>query len=473
MMTKSVNLVPGQHIHFVGIGGIGLSAIARVLHQQGYFITGSDHRRSAITDMLIDEGLTVYIGHRPSNIRGAEMLIVTSAVDARNPEIRAATHAGIPVYKRKDIIADIMEGRTGIAIAGTHGKTTTTAMTTHILRETAQRPCYIIGGILRNSGKNSGMDTGDAFVIEADEYDNMYHGLRPHIEVITNIEYDHPDFFKSPHDMVQSFRRFVGLLPDDGLLIVCADDPTAQIFANNRRIVDLPVATYGIDNPEADWHIHDLQYDAQGNMIFRVNYHANELGIVQLQQPGQHNALNALAALVVANSQGVPFEHAAAALQTFQGTGRRLDIRGSVDDVVVIDDYAHHPTAIEATLHTLRQRYPDATLWAVWQPHTYTRTQALAERYLDAFEDAHHVLVTDIYAAREDPLPGVTSAALVADIRHPDVQHTPTLRDATQTLLNRVEPRSVIVIMSAGDAPLIGVNYLRARRQQSQGNRGA
>jgi UDP-N-acetylmuramate--alanine ligase len=222
-----MNLVPGQHIHLVGIGGFGLSAIARVLLQQGFMVSGSDRNLNALTAALKREGATIYKGHDPVYVVGAEMVVISSAIPIDNIEVLAAQAQGIPVYKRADVIGAIMSGHYGIAIAGTHGKTTTTAMTTHILMETGQNPSYILGGILRNTGHNADIGGGRVFVIEADEYDNMFHGLRPQVGVITNIEWDHPDFFRTPHEMVESFSHFVGLLPREGLLVVCADDPTA------------------------------------------------------------------------------------------------------------------------------------------------------------------------------------------------------------------------------------------------------
>jgi UDP-N-acetylmuramate--alanine ligase len=461
----SVNLIPGQHIHLIGIGGFGLSAIARVLLCQGYMISGSDDHLNPRTDDLKREGAIIYSGRDPAHIMGAELVIRSSAVADEHIEVMAAMAQGIPVYKRSDVIAAIMSGNIAIAIAGTHGKTTTTAMTTHILMETGCDPSYIIGGILRNTGFNAGVGGGMAFVIEADEYDNMYHGLRPQIEVITNIEYDHPDFFLKPRDLVESFSHFVGLLPGDGLLIVCGDDPTALIFSENRMIVNLPTVTYGIDYARSTWRAVNVQYGDRTR--FDVLHMGQKLGSVELMVPGRHNVLNALAALVVADSQGVSFKDAANALAKFEGTGRRFELRGEVEGVAVIDDYAHHPTAIEATLQAARQRYPQHTIWAVWQPHTYTRTRKLMDRYLTAFRAADHVLVTDIYAAREKARPGsVTSADVVAAMQHPDVRHTPDLDDAVEVLAAEVEQPAVIIIMSAGDAPRIGEEYLRLRQEQ-------
>jgi UDP-N-acetylmuramate--alanine ligase len=353
-------------------------------------------------------------------------------------------------------------------VAGTHGKTTTSAMIVQALR--GQQPSYIVGGILRNTGHNAGVGRGRAFVIEADEYDYMFLGLRPHVAVVTSIEYDHPDFFATPSDLTAAFTRFVDLLPPDGLLIACMDDPAAAIMGLNRLVAGLPVATYGIDNPQAEWRAVDVRIDSTGLTVFEVMRGGRLRGTVRLIVPGRHNVLNALAALIAADHQGVPFADAAVALREFRGTGRRFEVRGEVGGVVVIDDYAHHPTAIRFTLAAARARFPGSTIWAVWQPHTYSRTAALLEEYAVAFSDADQVIVTDIYAAREAPVPGVSGAETAAVIDHPAVQHVADLREAARLLDGAVSAPAVILIMSAGDAPVIGVEFLKLRRAHGGGD---
>jgi UDP-N-acetylmuramate--alanine ligase len=461
--------VPGQHIHIVGIGGFGMSALAQVLLHQGYYVSGSDRRPNALTQALEQEGAVIFRSEDAQNVMGAEMVIATSAAQADHVELAMARALGIPVYKRSDVIADIMSGQTSIAVAGTHGKTTTTAMIAHILIETLQSPSYIIGGVLRSNGRNAGVGTGRAFVIEADEYDHMFLGLRPDIAVVTNIEYDHPDFFKTPNEMVQAFNQFVDLLPVDGLLVACADSPTTAILAQNRLVAGWPVITYGVQNPQADWRAANIHIDSAYQTVFDVIRAGELLGTVSLQIPGEFNVQNALAALIAADQQGVPFAEAARALATFQGAGRRFQARGEVDGVLVIDDYAHHPTAIRVNLEAAKERFRTRAIWAVWQPHTYSRTQALWDGYVMAFGAADHVIVTEIYAAREDPVPGVSSADLAQAIHHPDVHHAPTFDDAVDYLLRHVQPPAVVLIMSAGDAPLIGVNYLKMRQGKQDG----
>lgn len=462
-----IQLIPGQHIHFVGIGGFGMSAIARVLLLQGYTISGSDVNASALTEALKKDGATIYRGHDATYIEEAEMVVVSSAVMNDHIEVLAAEAQGIPVYRRQEFISAITERYQVLAIAGTHGKTTTTAMTTHILREAGLDPSYIVGGIMANTGTNAGVGDSNLFVVEADEYDNMFHGLRPQVEVLTSIEYDHPDFFLTPRDMMESFSHFVGLLPRDGLLVACADDAIAGIYANHREIVSLPVATYSIIHPAAMWRADNIRFEREKTM-FDVLLKGQLQGTVSLPVPGQHNILNALAALAVAGHQNVKFPDAAAALATFKGTGRRFEIRADVGGVAVIDDYAHHPTAIKATLEAARMRYPDREIWAVWQPHTYSRTLQLMDGYLTSFDRAHHVLVTEIYAAREKPLEDVTSADIVRAMNHPHARYVPMLDDAVETLLASVRSPAVVLIMSAGDAPRIGTEFLAGLEAKGQ-----
>ncbi|MDZ4763042.1 MAG: UDP-N-acetylmuramate--L-alanine ligase [Chloroflexota bacterium] len=448
-----------QHLHFIGIGGAGLSAIARILLLRGVRVSGSDRTPNALTDALARDGATIYTGHRAENIDGADAVIVTSAAASDHVEIAAARTHGIPVYTRADIIADVMAGQTAICVAGTHGKTTTTAMIVHILRATGRDPSYIVGGVLRSTGTNAGVGQGAAFVIEADEYGLMFLGLRPQIAVINNIEWDHPDFFPTPAAMEDAFQQFAALVPPDGILIAGADSPTAARLAAARRQGRQLNITYALDQG-ADMRAVALEADT-----FNVVRSGRTIGAVRLRVPGRHNVQNALAALLVADTQGVPFTEAARALATFEGTGRRFDVRVDAAGIAVIDDYAHHPTAIRVTVDAARARYPERALWAIWQPHTYSRTRALWDDYLRAFDAADQVVVTDIYAAREQPDGETTSARFVEALARSraNIHHAPTLTDAAALLVAQVRAPATILIMSAGDAPEIGIEFLRRR----------
>ncbi len=458
------HITPGQHIHLVGIGGAGLSAIARILLGQGYTVSGSDRTLNALTEALAHDGATIYAGHAADNITGADALIVSSAIQPDQVEIAAALASAIPVYKRADIMADLMVGKRVIAVAGTAGKTTTTAMITHILLETGQDPSYIIGGVLSTTGTNAAVGQGDAFVIEADEYDNMFLGLRPNIAVVTNVEWDHPDFFKTPKAMIDSFERFVSLLPDDGILIACADDWGARLVAEHwqeRR--SSFAALYGIDRADVTTCAVDVSPGADGtSFVITLPDAADYFEQIRLDVPGRHNILNALGA-VTATLNDITLEEAAKALSTFKGTARRFELKGEVDGIAVIDDYAHHPAKIRATLEAARSRYPNRQIWAVWQPHTYSRTQALRDDFLAAFKDADHVLITEIYAAREQPIDGVNAADFAAQIDHPDARFTPTFADVVAALEAEVKPPAAVIIMSAGDATQISAEFLKRK----------
>jgi len=478
---------PGQHIHLVGIGGSGMSAIARVLLEQGYTVSGSDRGSNELIDALARDGATIYKGHDASYIAGADILIITSAVKDDHMEVVAARAAGLPVYKRQDVMAALMEGKKVIAVAGTKGKTTTASMIVHILRECGQDPSYIVGGILGNTGTNAGVGQGEWFVVEADEYDNMFLGLRPDIAVITNIEWDHPDFFKTPEEMVEAFRQFVGLLPEDGILLGCGDDPsTLSIVLESREKGHEHSFVYGLNHPQQIWQVpigpKDVVVESNGSMSFdfKVMF-GRDLPRIKINLSGIHNVLNAVAAVAAVMMSAVnDIICIYDALSTFKPTARRFDLRADVGGIAVIDDYAHNPMSIRATLDAARQRYPDRELWAVWQPHTYSRAQALFGEFVTAFDAADHVLTTDIYAARENPIPGVNSAGIVKAINQRAQADSPSLRsgegvrgrgfarytpgfvDVVNVLRAEVKAPAVILIMSAGDAPQIGVDYLKA-----------
>jgi len=456
-----VRFIPGQRIHIIGIGGSGMSAIARILLEQGYAVSGSDQVFNDLMEELARDGAFVHSNHDATHVQGAEWVIRSSAIGNDHIEVLAAEALRIPVLKRSAAIAALMEGDLGIAVAGTHGKTTTTSMLVHVLQQAGHDPSYIVGGVMANTGRNAAIGRGQVFVIEADEYDNMFHGLRPKIEIVTNVEYDHPDFFPSPAAMVESFSLFVGLLPADGLLIACADDPIALTFARNRAIVNLPVCTYGT-SLNADWQALNIHFQEM-DMLFDAWHEGAFLGQVRLRVPGEHNALNALATIAAADALGVPFEQASHALASFEGTARRFEVTRNGGGIATIDDYAHHPTAIRKTIAAARARYPQRQLWAVWQPHTYSRTLELLVEYLDAFAEADHVLVTDIYAARETHNPGIYSDEIVGALDHPSARYASSLEEAARFLAEQVQAPAAILIMSAGDGPRIGEMFWERR----------
>ncbi|HEY5901119.1 MAG TPA: UDP-N-acetylmuramate--L-alanine ligase [Anaerolineales bacterium] len=459
-------------VHFIGIGGTGLSAIARLLLESGYEVTGSDAALSPLAAGLRDAGAAVTVGHDAHNVEGADWVVRSSAIADDNPEVQAALQAGIPLYKRADFLGQLMSDKTGIAVAGTHGKTTTTAMIAWILSALGRDPSFIVGGVMNNYGVNARLGKGSAFVIEADEYDRMFLGLRPRIEVVTNVEHDHPDCYPTLEDITRAFEEFVDLLPSDGTLIASAEDEGSAALLLRARKAGRSVISYSI---QGELTINSPQWVQAGNLQpnqrggFAFSAMTNLSGIaapvsVSLQVPGEHNVRNALAALSVTAVLGLSIKNAAAALGEFRGTGRRFQVLGEKDGVTVVDDYAHHPTEIRATLAAARLRYPGRRIWAVWQPHTYSRTQALFYEFSRAFTDADQVLVTEVYAARE-PKQDFSSAEVVSAMPHPSALFTGSLENTTAHLLEHLRRGDVLLVLSAGDADQVSASVL-ARFQE-------
>ncbi len=457
-----LKLTSGQHIHLIGIGGAGLSAIARILLQRGFTVSGSDLRPSGITTALQNEGARVYLGHHADFVHGADLVLMSSAVALEHVEVRAAQSKGIPIVKRNQFMARLLEGQRTIAVAGTHGKTTTTSMIVHILQQAGEDPSYIVGGTMGNTGKNAGVGAGQSFVIEADEYDNMFHGLRPQIAVVTNVEHDHPDYFATAEDQLSAFAKFAELVPASGTLVACGDDSGAVSLLNIRKEQKLSAVSYAADDASADWRATELVF-SENETSARILRNGVFLGSLVLRVPGAHNVVNALAATIVADLQGVDFEESAAALASFKGAERRFEVRGIRGDVIIVDDYAHHPTEIRVNIQAARARYPRHQIWAIWQPHTFSRVREFWSDFLRAFDAADQVLITPIYAAREDPIAGISSPMLVESMAdHPSARFAPNFEDAVAHLRRDIKGPTVVLICSAGDANRIADLYLES-----------
>lgn len=465
---------PGTHIHFVGIGGAGLSAIARVLLGMGYRVSGSDQAGSALTAALADEGVTVYVGHRAEQVEGADLVVVSSAVPKDNVELMAAWARGIAVVKRADILGEMMAGRTAVAVAGSHGKTTTTGMIATVLLMAGRDPTFIVGGEIAHLGTNARAGSGP-FVIEADEYDRTFLGFQPTIAVVTSVEHDHPDCYPTFDEFQAAFEAFVALLPAEGALIVCSDDPAAKrlgdlVVAQGKRVVRYGLAKEAGPRGERDyWRAVDVRPNGAGGSDYVALAGGEPRGLVRLRLPGVHNVVNSLAVLAVADEMGVPFATVTEALRVFRGTGRRFEVKGVANGVTVVDDYAHHPTEIRATLATAHSNYPGRKIWAVWQPHTYSRTKALLDGFVAAFGDADHVLVTPIYAARETDDLGVSSVKVVARMIHADARVVAGLEKAVEILETEVQTGDVVLTLGAGDGYLIGERLLERLRERVAG----
>lgn len=453
-------------MHLVGVAGAGLSAIAAILLARGMEVSGSDLQSNAQTEALARRGVRIFAGHAPENVRGADLVIVSSAVAPSNLEWQEAVRLGIPVVKRGPVLAALLAGKMGIAVAGSHGKTTTAGLIAFLLSEAGQDPSFIIGGVVENFGTNARAGSGPHFVLEADEYDRTFLALRPCLSVITNVEMDHPDCFRDEDDLRQAFLEFAARTTGDGLVLAWADDPAVAALAREAAtIAGCAVQTFGFD-PSAAWSARNLKPLADGGTEFAVLRGGRKVARARMALPGRHNVANALAALAAAAWLGIPPETAAEALARFQGTRRRMEERGSVGGILVLDDYAHHPTQIAATLRAVREKYGPRPLWAVFQPHTYSRLKTLWRGFAACFGDADHVVILPVYPAREPHDPTVRPDQLAREMRHPDARYASSLDEAAALLAEHAEPDAVLITLGAGDEWVVGDRALAHLRRK-------
>jgi UDP-N-acetylmuramate--alanine ligase len=456
-----------MHLHLVGIGGSGMSAIAQVLLGRGFVVSGSDQQANERTESLAAAGATIHVGHQAGHIAGAEALVISSAVPESNPEVAEARAAGLPVWKRADLLGQLMAGFTGIAVAGSHGKTTTTGMVAQILLSAGLDPTIIIGSELPLLGTNGRFGQGEHFVVEADEYDYMFLGLRPTLAVVTNLEHDHPDIFPTAAAYREAFRQFVALLPENGRLITCYDDQGVRDLLAAIQPPPPHVLTYGLMTG-ADLTANEVRPNQLGGVDFLVQRNGQLIGLARLRLPGDHNVRNALAAIAVALDLGLDFDTVRQTLADFGGLKRRFQVTGEVGGVTIIDDYAHHPTEIRVTLAAARQRYPGRRLWAVWQPHTFSRTKLLLNEFATCFDQADRVVALDIYRSRETDTLGMNTAVVLETMNHAHAVHTPSHQEAADYILDRVRPGDVVLTLGAGDGNLVGQWVLDGLRQRVQ-----
>lgn len=438
-----------KNIHFVGIGGIGMSGIAEVLLNLGYTISGSDRSLSDVTDHLATLGATIYEGHSPENVRDADVLVYSSAVTTDNPEVQEAIKRKIPVIKRAEMLAELMRLKFGIAIAGTHGKTTTTSMVGAVLTEGRLDPTLIIGGKVRSLKTNAKLGDSDYLVAEADEFDKSFLKLIPTLAVITNIEADHLDCYDGMEDLHNSFVEFANKVPFYGRVIVCLDNHGVQeILPQLKR----SITTYGF-NKQANIRAENIRFK-EGGSRFEVWVDGEILGKVKLNLPGEHNILNALAAVAVGLELEIPFEKIRRGLEKFSGVNRRFEIRGEFNGIMVVDDYAHHPTEIEATFKAAREGWPERRLVAVFQPHLYTRTRDFYTEFARAFFLVDLAIITEIYPAREEPIEGVDGNLIVKtarDMGHRQVFYVPDKTQLPDYLTEKLQPGDMLLTVGAGD----------------------
>lgn len=442
-----------SRVHFVGIGGAGMSGIAEVLAVSNVDleVSGCDLSQGDATLRLERLGLEVLIGHSRDHVRDADLLVISSAVGEDNEEVVAARRLGIPVIRRAEMLAELMRLKYSIAVAGTHGKTTTTSLIGTLLTEAGMDPTVIVGGRLRVSGTGARLGKSDYLVAEADEFDRSFLRLQPIVAVVTSIDRDHLDTYRDLDDIQNAFVNFASRVPFFGRAIVCLDDPRIQDIL--PRLADRRVVTYGLSR-QSDLMAHQVETTVSG-CRFRVRHGSDgELGTIEIPMPGLHNVQNSLAAVAVGLLMGLEFPTIASTLASFSGVHRRFEVLGEWHEATVVDDYAHHPTEVSATLAAAREAFPRATIHAVFQPHLFSRTRDLAEDFGRSLLAADRVLVTDIYPSREKPIPGV-SAELIVDVArrsgHRRVDQVHDREEAKQLLAGEVAPGDLVITMGAGD----------------------
>ena len=440
-----------SRVHFVGIGGAGMSGIAEILLEYELEVSGCDQASSEVTDRLRQLGATIHEGHSPEHLQNAELVVISSAVADGNPEVQAARLRGIPVVRRAEMLGELMRLKYGIAVAGTHGKTTTTSLIGTLLTEAALDPTVIVGGRLRLSGTGARLGRSQYLVAEADEFDRSFLRLTPVIAVVTTIDRDHLDTYRDLGEIADAFVTFASRVPFFGRVIVCLDDP--QVRQILPRLADRRIVTYGL-SPQAELSAVDVEPLAWGSRFAVRSLRGGLLGQIELPVPGRHNVLNALAAMAVGLSLRIGWETMAAALAGFKGVHRRFEPMGSWRGATVVDDYAHHPTEVAATLDAARQTFPRARVHAVFQPHLFSRTRDLAEEFGNALLGADRAVVTDVYPSREAPLPGVTGELVVDAARrsgHRNVAYCRHWREVPPVLAAEVAPGDVVLTLGAGD----------------------
>ena len=454
-----------QRIHFVGIGGIGMSGIAEVLLNLGYKVSGSDLKLSPVTERLAAIGAITFEGHCAQNVAGAEVVVTSSAIQPDNVEVMAARAQHIPVIRRAEMLAELMRLKYGIAVAGMHGKTTTTSMVASVLAAAGFDPTVVVGGRVDAMGSNARLGKSHYLVAEADESDRTFLKLSPILAVVTNIDREHLDCYRDMHDVQQTFLEFMHRLPFYGMVVACNDnDELRRLLSAVRR----RTMTYGTRD-DSDFHISnvrcdDIRKDSLVLSRFTVTYRGRDLGEFHLRVPGKHNVLNATAAIAVGIGLDVPVEAIRQGLKQFNGVDRRFQVKGRADGVTVIDDYGHHPTEIRATLAAARQ-CSFRRIHVIFQPHRYTRTELLLEEFAIAFQDADSVIVLDIYAAGEQPIPGVTGEVLarrIVEAGGPKALYLKSFSDALTATLETARPGEMVLTLGAGNVSQLGPQLLEA-----------
>lgn len=447
-----------QHIHFVGIGGSGMSGIAEVLINLGYKVSGSDLKQTEVTERLASLGGKIFIGHKPEQVGNAHVVVTSSAVLPDNPEVVQAKRLKIPVIPRAEMLAELMRLKYAVTIAGTHGKTVTTSLVSMVLAEGGLDPTVVIGGRLKNIGSSAKMGKGEFIVAEADESDGSFLKLTPTIALLTNIDDDHLDYYKTLDNIKSTFVQFVNKVPFYGSIILCGEDENIKSIIPR---ITRKYYTYGREK-NYDFYAENIVYEEM-HTEFDLCFSGKNLGRLKLHFPGAHNVLNSLGAAAVGIELGVGFEKIRKAFLDFTGVSRRLEVKARKKDIVFIDDYGHHPTEIRVTLETIKSIWPERRLLVIFQPHRYTRTRDLAKKFGPSFNSISRIWLTDIYSAGEKPIPGISSS-LILESFPAEKRETVTLISDREALIKEVvkslRPQDVLVTLGAGDVYKIGEEIL-------------
>jgi UDP-N-acetylmuramate--alanine ligase len=453
MNKPTLKSLVGKRVHFIGIGGAGMSGLARISLSHGITVSGSDAKDSSVVKALQALGATIATTHAASNVDGADLVVYSTAISPSNAELMRAQELGLSTLIRAAALSILMSESKSIAVAGTHGKTTTSSMMAVALQACGADPSFAIGGTITASGSNAHRGTGEIFVAEADESDGSFIEYHPYAAIVTNVEHDHVDFFATPEDVAQAFKDFAATINKDGFLTYCADDQGAKALASSVKTCAL--ISYGIDE-SCDLRLDSIELEAMGSRA-RAIWRGKVVGFIELQVPGHHNLLNAAAVLATGLNLGFPAPELLTGLSVFRGTGRRFELKGTVHGVRVIDDYGHHPTEIDVTLKAARRFAGDGRLIVIFQPHRYSRTKAFSAQFAKALDMADRAIVLEVYAASEKPIAGVTSRLITDAMSHGE--YIPNFIEVTDSVIDSAQPQDVIITLGAGDvsslAPII------------------
>ena len=453
MNKPTLKSLIGKRVHFIGIGGAGMSGLARISLSHGITVSGSDAKDSSVVKALQALGATIATAHAASNVDGADLVVYSTAISTSNPELMRAQELKLSILTRAAALSILMSESKSIAVAGTHGKTTTSSMMAVALQACGADPSFAIGGTITASGSNAHRGTGEIFVAEADESDGSFIEYHPYAAIVTNVEHDHVDFFATLADVAQAFKDFAATINKDGFLTYCADDEGARALASTVKTCAL--ISYGVDE-SCDLRLDSIELEAMGSRA-RAIWRGKVVGFIELQVPGHHNLLNAAAVLATGLNLGFPAPELLTGLAVFRGTGRRFELIGTVHGVRVIDDYGHHPTEIDVTLKAARRFAGDGRLIVIFQPHRYSRTKAFSAQFAKALDVADRAIVLEVYAASEKPIAGVTSRLITGAMNQGE--YIPNFIEVTDSVIDTAQPQDVIITLGAGDvsslAPII------------------